>query len=698
MNIEAITDEIPDYLSEADFPKRYFLPFPKIYFAIQFDHQSPLKISGEVVEIVIPADSRPVEHLLEKRGFMFADNRYVNPREFTYAVADSNQVEIISCKNIVQKALKKAKKAAKKLGKNIKSKAQQGWHELTKGAHKVNEWVKSHAGNGGGPIELWGFDFGPNKGGGPAAKHSSYNGRHSPGVIEGGNPAEGAITQTSPTNASSPQPHTPQQYHYQNPPPNYKEPIDFQNYHYRPWENPIIPGYEFPPSSGYNGFSYHQPQWNTPTPSQLNTHDLPPYQQFSNQATPPSNQPYYGSPSSHGAATMSDDTLIGSSGIGSSFLNDYYCIYASPIQELNLNSYQVHGELALSSGHYKQSIEDFGKAIEINPISPLPYLQRGVAYFSLGEYDLSMADYNQFATQSLAVSPPVSDFTLGVAKGLARGIYDSGRGMLLFLVDCIQHPVQTSVQLYDAATTLVQLARQDQWGVIAEALSPELHQLVTQWDTLSLEQRGELIAYASGKLGTDILMPGALAKVASRSLKSAQELAAVCRSFRIAEETLVLETAAEIGNTAKVAEVVRSGQTIMALGEDVGLTAREMAQLKQAGKLEGAINSGLEKLVSQSESEVLKSAINHNKHVKMARDYLDKPAKEVQKGINSYEKQIALHKDKIANPASHYPDWDKLDPRQREALINKKWPAEIQVFEEQRSVLQSILNERLSHE
>jgi hypothetical protein len=32
------------------------------------------------------------------------------------------------------------------------------------------------------------------------------------------------------------------------------------------------------------------------------------------------------------------------------------------------------------------------------------------------------------------------------------------------------------------------------------------------------------------------------------------------------------------------------------------------------------------------------------------------------------------------------------------AKLNSKWPAEIQVYEEQRSVLQSILNERLSHE
>ncbi len=106
--------------------------------------------------------------------------------------------------------------------------------------------------------------------------------------------------------------------------------------------------------------------------------------------------------------------------------------------------------------------------------------------------------------------------------------------------------------------------------------------------------------YAVGKHGADILIPGALAKVASKSVKSAQELAAVCKNLQIAQKTLVLETAAGIGNSAKIAEVVRSGQTMMALGEEMRFTAREMVQLKQAGKLQGAIDSAFESLINQN--------------------------------------------------------------------------------------------------
>lgn len=379
-------------------------------------------------------------------------------------------------------------------------------------------------------------------------------------------------------------------------------------------------------------------------------------------------------------------------------------MFSDPAKEVNFNalSYQMRGEVARFHGYQAQAVADFTKAINMNPTDPMPYLQRGTSYFDMGQYNKSIEDFNNFASQvekapeKIPFSTP--EFTLGFAKGLPKGIYESGKGIILFLGDLITHPIHTSTQMYDALRALARLARDDEWGVIGEVLSPEIHQLVTQRDTLPSNERGELAGYAFGKHGADIAIPGAIAKIASKSAKSARELAAVLKNLQKAERTLVLETAAGVGNTAKVGEIINAGKTATALGEDVGFTAREMAQLKKAGKLEGAINSRLEKIVSQSESEVLKSAINRNKHVKMVESYLDKPTKEIQKGINSYEKQIAIHKDKIANPTKHYPDWEKLDPRQCEALTNKKWPVEIKGYEEQRDLLQSILKERLSYE
>lgn len=379
------------------------------------------------------------------------------------------------------------------------------------------------------------------------------------------------------------------------------------------------------------------------------------------------------------------------------FSTDYTHLYTNPGQEVDFNtlSHQLRGERALAFGYYNQAVQDLGKAIEANPTNPIPYLERGIAHFGLGQYDRSLEDYKQFTAQTPKTdSLSISEFSLGVAKGLPKGVYESGEGLLLFMGDFVKHPIQTSRQIVDSVSTLVDLVRNDEWGVVAEGLSPELHQLVTQWDTLPSEKRGELAGYALGKHGADILVPGALAKVASKSVKSAQELAAVCKNLQIAQETLVLETAAEIGSSAKIAEVVRNGQTIAFLGEELGFNAQEMGQLKKLGKLEQAIDNACESWLAKSPSEAYIAAKNGGKHARIITEFSNKPVKEIQKSISSYEKLITEHKDKIANPSKYCPDWDIMDPRRKDALVNKRWPAEIQCYTEQSEILQTILNQR----
>ncbi len=304
------------------------------------------------------------------------------------------------------------------------------------------------------------------------------------------------------------------------------------------------------------------------------------------------------------ASHIQETTPRGSLAFSSDYRESDWRIFHAYLTETNGDtSHQARGESALILGNYNQAVHDLGNAIVANPTNPLSYLERGAAHFSLGEYDRSLEDYQQFTSQTETSNPlSVSEFCLGFAKGVPKGAYESGEGALIFLVDFINHPIQTSKQAIDSITALVDLVRRDEWGAVAEALSPEVHQLVTQWDTLPSSQRGELAGYALGKHGADILIPGALAKVASKSLKSAQELVAVCKNLQIAQEPLVLETAAGIGNGAKIGEVIRTSQIMMVIGEDVGLTAAEMSQLKQAGKFREAINVRLGRLV---ESEIL---------------------------------------------------------------------------------------------
>ncbi len=67
---------------------------------------------------------------------------------------------------------------------------------------------------------------------------------------------------------------------------------------------------------------------------------------------------------------------------------------------------------------------------------------------------------------------------------------------------------------------------------------------------------------------------------------------------------------------------------------------------------------------------------------------------DIEKSIRSYEKLITEHQDKIANPLKHYLHWNTLDSRRQDALINKRWPAEIQCYTEQKDILQTILDQR----
>lgn len=88
------------------------------------------------------------------------------------------------------------------------------------------------------------------------------------------------------------------------------------------------------------------------------------------------------------------------------------------------------------------------------------------------------------------------------------------------------------------------------------------------------------------------------------------------------------------------------------------------------------------------------TAKNGGKHAGYYKNYADKPTPEIKKAIDSQKKLIAEHQSKIANPEKHIPDFKKLDPRQQEALVNKKWPSDIQRQSEQLDILEGILKSR----
>lgn len=384
-------------------------------------------------------------------------------------------------------------------------------------------------------------------------------------------------------------------------------------------------------------------------------------------------------------------------------IENHYLYYQVGLDcDNKVSLHQMQAEKAFDLGYYPEAIRNLNQAIDIEPNNSNLYLGRAASQFHMGQYEEAMEDFEKFTTHSNPANKEnalsISEFSVGFTKGLPQGVYESGKGIMTFLSDFVTHPVHTSAQVVQSLSMLAELVREEEWEMIGKAMAPEICELVKEWDTLSSDKKGELAGYAIGKHGTDILAPGTIAKVASKSAKTAKKLATVCKNIKLAEETLVLETASGVGNVAKVGEIVTSGKSIFSIGKSLGFTESEISYFKKAGMLEKNINLSLEKLSSQFQSEVIKDSIKQHRHIKMIKESLTKPIKEVEKSIRSYEKQILIHKDKIANPSKYCPEWEKMNTQRRDALINKKWPTEINGYREQQDILQEILKERISYE
>lgn len=89
--------------------------------------------------------------------------------------------------------------------------------------------------------------------------------------------------------------------------------------------------------------------------------------------------------------------------------------------------------------------------------------------------------------------------------------------------------------------------------------------------------------------------------------------------------------------------------------------------------------------------DAFKIAQAGGKHAGFLKNYAGRSAGEIQRGITSLEKQIAEHQTKIANPEKFMEGWSKLDPRQQQALVNSKWPSDIQRQSEQLEILRGLL-------
>ncbi len=138
-----------------------------------------------------------------------------------------------------------------------------------------------------------------------------------------------------------------------------------------------------------------------------------------------------------------------------------------------------------------------------------------------------------------------------------------------------------------------------------------------------------------------------------------------------------------------------AGKIFVKQGAKKGSQEAAKQAAKKAGK---SLNQGAKKCVTNCPKAAgqgaYEAAKQGGKHAGYLKNYANKSTAEIKKAVDSQKKLIAEHRDKIANPEKHIPDFKKLDPRQQENLINKKWPSDIQRQSEQLDILEGILKSR----
>ena len=232
------------------------------------------------------------------------------------------------------------------------------------------------------------------------------------------------------------------------------------------------------------------------------------------------------------------------------------------------NFFYLQGERALKDTHYNNAIENFGKALEVNPNNHNIYLDRAYAYLQDGQFDHSLNDYNVYTEQknvNLEKSTTLIDcvdFSMGVTTGITKGAVESGKQLIAFAAGAIAHPAKTYVGFVDSIQMISDLAKDNEWKTLSEIMIPEVRALINEWEVLSPKEKGEKSGYIIGKYGADILIPVAAAKAISQGMKGAKELAVIAKNLQNAEKVIVLEALAETGGrSGTFAETVYAWKT-----------------------------------------------------------------------------------------------------------------------------------------
>jgi hypothetical protein len=81
------------------------------------------------------------------------------------------------------------------------------------------------------------------------------------------------------------------------------------------------------------------------------------------------------------------------------------------------------------------------------------------------------------------------------------------------------------------------------------------------------------------------------------------------------------------------------------------------------------------------------------RHADLLRTYQDKSTTEIQRALRSYERQVALHQQKVSHPEQFIQAWDQKSPRVQQAFL-RHWQEDRARNQEVVEVMRGMLQER----
>ena len=81
------------------------------------------------------------------------------------------------------------------------------------------------------------------------------------------------------------------------------------------------------------------------------------------------------------------------------------------------------------------------------------------------------------------------------------------------------------------------------------------------------------------------------------------------------------------------------------------------------------------------------------RHAGLLRTYQGKSEEEIQRALRSYERQVALHRQKLSSPETFVKDWVRKSPRAQQGLL-RHWQQDLTRNQELADVMRGILQEK----